>query len=112
MPRDYRVYLDDILESIKAIEEFTESQSFTEFSNDRRTFDAVVRNLEIIGEAIKKIPENIQSKNPGVPWKKIGSLRDILAHEYFRIDKEIIWDVVKNKLPALKREVASILEAG
>ncbi len=67
MPRDYRVYLDDILESIKAIEEFTESQSFAEFSNDRRTFDAVVRNLEIIGEAIKKIPENIQSKNPGVP---------------------------------------------
>lgn len=70
MPRDYRVYLDDILESIKAIEEFVGVQSFTEFSNDRRTFDAVVRNLEIIGEAIKKIPETIRSKNPGVPWKK------------------------------------------
>lgn len=112
MPRDYRVYLDDILESIKAIEEFVGGQSFAEFSNDRRTFDAVVRNLEIIGEAIKKIPENIRSKNPGVPWRKIGSLRDILAHEYFRIDKEIIWDVVKNKLPELKREAYRILDAG
>jgi uncharacterized protein with HEPN domain len=112
MPRDYRVYLDDILESIKAIEEFAGGLSFAEFSNDRRTFDAVVRNLEIIGEAIKKTPESIRSKNPGVPWKKIGSLRDILAHEYFRIDKEIIWDVLKNKLPELKREASRILETG
>lgn len=108
MPRDYKVYLDDILDSIKAIEEFSENISFQEFANDRRTFDAVVRNREIIGEAVKGIPENIRAQNPEAQWRKIGSLRDILAHEYFRVDKEIIWDVVKNKLPALKKAVGEI----
>lgn len=108
MPRDYKVYLDDILDSIKAIEEFSDGLSFKEFANDRRTFDAVVRNLEIIGEAVKGIPESARSINPDVQWRKIGALRDILAHEYFRVDKEIIWDIVKNKLPALKKAVGAI----
>jgi len=110
MPRDYRVYLDDILESIKVIEEFTANMGFAAFISDRKTFDAVTRNLEIIGEAIKNIPHSVREAHPAVQWKKIGSFRDILIHEYFRVEKEVIWDVVKNKLPSLKSEVESILK--
>jgi uncharacterized protein with HEPN domain len=108
MPRDYRVYLDDILDSIKTIEEFVGNIDYPTFAKDRKTFDAVIRNLEIIGIAIKNIPEHIRVKSPNVQWMKIASFRDVLAHEYFRVDKEIIWDVVKNKLPQLKKEIEAI----
>ena len=73
--------------------------------------DAVVRNLEIIGEAIKKIPDEIRAKYPDVEWKKIAGLCDILIHEYFGIDTEIIWDVILNKLPALAGQIRKILNA-
>ncbi len=74
-----------------------------------KTLDAVVRNLEIIGEAAKKVPGEVRSSAPDVEWKKIAGLRDILIHEYFGIDVNIIWDVVRNKLPALEDEVRKIL---
>ncbi|MBM4324677.1 MAG: DUF86 domain-containing protein [Deltaproteobacteria bacterium] len=71
--------------------------------------DAVVRNLEIIGEAIKKLPEDIRLKYPEVEWKKIAGLRDILIHEYFGVDHEIIWDIIQNKLPLLKEQIRQML---
>jgi uncharacterized protein with HEPN domain len=67
--------------------------------------DAVIRNLEIIGEATKMIPESIRVRYPSVEWKKIAGLRDILAHHYFEVDLDIIWDIVQNKLPGLEREL-------
>jgi uncharacterized protein with HEPN domain len=109
MPRDYKVYLDDILDSIITIEDFVQGIDCPAFASDRKTFDAVVRNLEIIGVAIKNIPEQVRAKRPNVQWMKIASFRDVLAHEYFRVDKEIIWDVVKSKLPDLKKEVEAIV---
>jgi len=71
--------------------------------------DAVVRNLEVIGEAVKKLPENLRAKHSAVEWKKIAGLRDILIHEYFGLDAEIVWDIVQNKVPVLDREVRTML---
>ena len=71
--------------------------------------DAVIRNLEIIGEAAKNIPKQVKEKYPDVEWRKISGLRDILAHEYFGVDLEVLWDVIKHKLPLLKRQVTKIL---
>ena len=71
--------------------------------------DATVRNLEVIGEAVKRIPEHVKNKHPDVEWKKIAGLRDILIHEYFGVDLEVVWDIIRNKLPEFKKEI-SILE--
>lgn len=109
MPRDYKIYLEDILDAIGKVLQYVGSQSFEDFSKDEKTVDAVVRNLEIIGEAAKKIPPEVSSRYPEIEWKKIGSLRDILIHEYFGVDKEIVWDVIRNKLPAFQKQVKTIL---
>jgi uncharacterized protein with HEPN domain len=109
MPRDSRVYLDDILEATRKITVYTGSLSKAAFLEDEKTLDAVVRNLEVIGEAVKKLPENLRAKHSAVEWKKIAGLRDILIHEYFGLDAEIVWDIVQNKVPALDREVRTML---
>jgi len=109
MPRDYRVYLDDMLEATGKIREYVAGLSLEGLKGDSKTLDAVVRNLEIIGEAAKKVPEEVRASTPDVEWKKIAGLRDILIHEYFGIDVNIIWDIITNKLPALEDEVKKIL---
>ena len=109
MPRDSRVYLEDILEATRKITTYTDSLSKAVFLEDEKTLDAVVRNLEVIGEAVKKLPEDLRAQHSGVEWKKIAGLRDILIHEYFGLDAEIVWDIVRNKVPALDREVRTIL---
>jgi uncharacterized protein with HEPN domain len=77
------------------------------FAQDNKTLDAVIRNLEIIGEAAKMVPESIRANYPTIEWKKIAGLRDILAHHYFEVDLEIIWDILQNKLPTLSRELSN-----
>lgn len=105
MPRNYDLYLDDILASALKIVEFTKGLSYREFRDDAKTFDAVVRNLEIIGEAAKKIPDVLRRTHSEIEWKKIAGLRDILIHEYFGIDAELVWDIVQNKIPKLISEL-------
>jgi len=90
MPRDYKIYLKDILQAIKRIEEYTKALSFEDFCKKQLVQDAVVRNLEIIGEAVKHIPEDVQKKYPVVGWKKIAGLRDILIHAYFGVDRDCL----------------------
>lgn len=105
MSRDYKVYLEDILEAIGRIRTYTAGLSADSFAADNKTLDAVLRNLEVIGEAVKCIPDEVRLQHLHVEWKKMAGLRDILIHHYFGIDAEIIWDVVQNKLPELERQI-------
>ncbi len=107
-PHEYKVYLDDILESISKIEKYTAAISYAEFSKNALIVDAVIRNLEVIGEAVKHIPIDLKKKYSYVDWKKIAGLRDILIHEYFGVDLKIIWDIVINKIPELKESIKKI----
>lgn len=108
--RNYKLYLDDILQAIKAIETYTKGFDFKKLEQDRLVIDGVVRNLEIIGEAVKHIPVDIKKRHPDIEWKKIAGLRDILAHEYFGIDLKLLWDIIENKLPEFKKEAARLLK--
>jgi len=110
MPRDYRVFLDDILEAVTKAKEYTAGFSEEQFCADRRTVEAVVWNLQIIGEAAKNIPEEIRSRYPDVPWRDMAGLRNIIVHQYFGIKLDLIWKVVQNDLPLIEvriREMAA-----
>lgn len=109
MPRDYRVFLEDILQAIGKIRRFTSGMSFQDFVCDEKTIDSVIRNLEVIGEAVKNLPDDLRLKYPSIDWKRMAGLRDILIHEYFGIDLEIIWDVVQNKLLGVEKNISAML---
>ena len=105
MVRDHRLYLDDIIEAVRRIKEFTNDMDFDDFKADIKTQDAVVRNLEIIGEASGRLPEEVHLSAPEIEWRKIVGIRNILAHEYFGVDLEIVWKTVKEDLPILKERL-------
>ncbi len=111
MQRDYRLYVDDIIDAIRKIEEYTKGMSFGDFEGNSLVADAVTRNLEIIGEAVKNIPEEVKKKHPEVEWKKIAGLRDIITHGYFGIDLKIVWDIVENKVTELKDNISKIKDS-
>jgi uncharacterized protein with HEPN domain len=108
MSRNLILYLDDILISIAKIERYTANMNQSSFVADERTIDAVSHNLQIIGEAVKKIPAELRDRYPQIAWRKIAGLRDTIAHAYFTIDDEIIWDIVETKLAELGDCVAII----
>ncbi len=108
--RTFIHFLDDIVESISKILNYTKSYDFEKFKSDDRTVDAVIRNLEIIGEASNKIPKNVRDKYPSVPWEEMYRMRNKAIHEYFGVDYEIVWDIVVNYLPENLNQIKEILE--
>ena len=99
--RDVRLYLDDILDSGNAILEYVVGMSFDEFRNDRKTQSAVIREFEIIGEAVGRLPDDLKQRHSDVEWQDIKDFRNLLIHEYFGIDLEIVWKVIQEDLSGL-----------
>lgn len=108
--RGAKLYLEDIKNAIKKIEQYTKDLDFNEFSKDIKTIDAVVRNLTIIGEAATNIPREIKSKNPDVAWTEAISMRNKVTHEYFGVDEEILWQTLKEDLPTFKKQISKLLK--
>jgi uncharacterized protein with HEPN domain len=108
--RDPEILLDDITEAIERINDYIGDYSREDFQSDRKTIDAVVRNVEIIGEASSNIPESIRSKYPEIPWKKIVGVRNIVIHKYFGVDTDTLWIIIKEQLPELKSRISVIID--
>jgi len=108
--RDIRDYLQDILNSIDLAEAFIANMSFDEFQNDAKTTFAVIRALEIIGEATKNIPTSIREQYPTIPWKGFTGMRDKLIHAYFGVNLEVVWDTIQQDLPQLRPVINQILQ--
>jgi len=109
MKRTYKLYLNDILEAIERIENYTKGLSFEDFSKNSMVVDAVVRNFEIIGEAAKQIPTEIKKKQDQIPWKEMAGMRDKLTHDYSGVNMEILWQTTKKRLPTLKTLIENLL---
>ncbi len=108
MTRDVRVYVADILESIGKIEQYTKGIDRDDFMANTQVQNAVLRRLEIIGEAVKGIGEEVRSKYPAIPWKEIAGLRDVLIHGYFGVKLERVWKVIEQDLPQLKMRLTPL----
>ena len=109
--RDWRLFLKDIRLSSALVLEYAGNLTREQFFQDRKTMDAVMRNLAIIGEAAKKIPSDVRRQHPEVAWKKMAGLRDIVVHDYFGIDEDIIWDVISTRIPELKRQLEEFADS-
>ena len=107
---DFKIFLNDILEAITSIEEFIGSKKYNEFVKDDKTSSAVLRKLEIIGEAVKHIPNEIRDEYPQIPWKSVAGLKDKLIHGYFTVDYKLVWGVIENRLPELKLIIIQIIK--
>ncbi len=110
MRREWSVHLRDIIESITKIRDYTRGMDKSSFVDDIKTQDAVIRNLAVIGEATRVLPEEIKERAPSIEWRKITALRNILIHEYFGVSIDIVWDVVENKLDELHDACERLLQ--
>ena len=109
-PREPKVYLDDISNAIQHIETYTAGITFETFAADSKTRDAVVRNLEIIGEAVKRLPDSFREAHPDIAWRPAAAMRDFLIHEYPEVDTQAVWDTIKIDLSSFKGGIQRCIE--
>lgn len=108
-PRDWRLRIQDMLEAIERIQDYTAGMNAVDFCADRKTIDAVIRNLEVIGEAARHVPDEIVAQYPELPWEEMRGMRNILIHEYFGVSVPILWHTVTANLPLLAPKLCELL---
>jgi uncharacterized protein with HEPN domain len=108
--REYGDYIEDILDSISAIEEFVKGMNFEDFAEDRKTIFAVVRGIEVIGEAAKHMPKSIRDEYPEIPWRDMAGMRDKVVHEYFGVDLKVVWKTATDHIPEIRPLIQKVLE--
>ncbi len=110
MKKDPLIFLGHILESIELIEKYSKKLTKAKFLKNCPMQDAIIRRLEIVGEAVKNLPTSFKARYPGIPWKQMAGMRDILIHQYSTVDLPLTWKVVKEQLPPLKRKILAALK--
>ncbi len=108
--KSYKLFVEDILKAMNKIERYTKNSSYKTFAENELVVDAVIRNLEIIGEASKNIPEEVRGQYADTPWKRMIGLRNIVIHEYFGVDLSIIWEIISRNLPQTKPKLTAMLK--
>ena len=111
MSRDWHLRIEDILECLARIAEYTQGLNEETFAANSLVFDAVIRNLEVIGEAARHIPDSVQSQYSDIPWAEMKGMRNLLIHEYFGVSLPIVWATVQNNLPPLRRQLRRLLDS-
>ncbi|HDH45380.1 MAG TPA: DUF86 domain-containing protein [Thermococcus sp.] len=108
--RSVKRYLQDILDAIEKIKKYTAKVDYEMFSKNQMMIDAVLMNIAIIGESVKKIPEDVKEKYPDIPWKDIAGMRDKVIHDYFGVDVNIVWETIKKNVPELEQKIKVMLK--
>ena len=110
MPRRHLSFLEDMRVAAQRVRRYTKDSTFESYEQNQEKIDATLHNLEIIGEAAKNIPEDVRASYPNIPWRNMARFRDVLAHHYFGIDLETVWDIIENELPALLSELDTAIK--
>ncbi len=108
--RNWQFRIEDIDEALDRISQYVKKLDYHRWLKDQKTIDAVVRNLEIIGEAAANVPQDIQDRFPNIPWYQMKGMRNILIHEYFGVDNEVLWKTVQDDLPRLKTKIQNLIK--
>ena len=109
-PRGWKLRVTDILEAVSVIRDYVEGMDFEAFQKDRKTVDAVVRNITVIGEAARSVPPKMADAHPEIPWKVMRDIRNVVVHVYFGIDAKVLWDTIQDDLPPLVEPLRKLLE--